>query len=152
MSRLMICVCAAFATLAAQSAVAQTAVVEDALAKQAGAPSDVMALANTPTPIMGSLLGTSDLANSDGNIPVAANGFDTADWDLDESIGGPMVSLTDKALVAKGHPTLEAMGADTKAMQQGMSMEGGSVPTGSVMNTAPMPTIVSSLVGGILPK
>lgn len=155
MPRLTLYACATFAvlaTLAAQPAAAQTAVVQDAMSKHDGAPADVMALANTPTPIMGSLLGTSDLTSSDGNVPVAADGFDTADWNLDESVGGPMVSLTDKALVAKGHPTLEAMGADTQAMQQGMSMEGGSVPTGSVMNTAPLPTIVSSLVGGILPK
>lgn len=153
MPRLSLYACAALsalAALAAQPAAAQSAIVDKAVQD---APPDVKALSTTQEPILGSLMGTSDLTNSNGNIPVAASdGFDTADWNLDESVGGPMVSLTDKALVAKGHPTLEAMGADTQAMQQGMSMEGGAVPTGSVLNTAPLPTIVSSLVGGILPK
>jgi hypothetical protein len=155
MPRLSLFACAALsalATLAAQPAAAQSAVVNDVLTKN-DAPPEATTLASTPAPIMTSLLGTSDLTNTDGNVPVAAaNGFDTEDWNLDENVGGPTVSLTDKALTAKGYPTLEAMGVDTQAMQQGMSMDGGSVSTGSVLSNAPLPAVVSSLVGGILPK
>lgn len=159
MSRLALCVCAATAALAALAA--RPAAAADQLSNlgqtpeqaRAYVPVEAKPLVDTAGPITGSLLGPADLTSADGSVPAAASdGFDTADWNLDESIGGPTVALTNKALVAKGYPTLEGLGADTQAMQQGMSMEGGSVPTGSVMNTAPLPTIVSSLVGGILPK
>jgi hypothetical protein len=151
MPRLHLMLSAGLAALV-MSVAAQPAAAEEKLDGIPQVPDEAKTLANTPAPIMGSLLGTSDLANSDGDIPVAAaDGFDTADWDLDESIGGPMVALTNKALVAKGYPTLEGMGADTQAMQQGMSMDGGAVTTGSVLSTAPLPAVVSSLVGGVLP-
>jgi len=156
MPRLSLLACAAFSTLAAfaaQPAAAQSAVVDKAVQD---APADVKALSTVQEPIMGSLIGTSDLTNSNGTVPDNVTDVtDTGDWNLDETVGGPMVGLTNLALTKKGYPTLEALGADTQAMQQGMSMDGGNAAgaaAGSALASAPIPGIVSGLVGGILPK
>lgn len=112
---------------------------------------DVGKIAGAPTPILGTVMNTDDLNSAEAAQPGIpyGDGFSAEDWQLDESLGKPVIALANKGLAAKGQPSLEAQGVDTGLINQGLSLDGGKTGVGTV-SASPAASAVMTGVNNLI--
>jgi hypothetical protein len=106
---------------------------------------DVGTITNAGPVIVGSVTDGPALTNGQLDTPLG-DGFDAEKWELDETLGKPIIAITDRGLAEKGHPEgLSGLGADTASMQRGLSLEGAATPQGAMASSP----VVSSIMGSL---